>query len=100
MSQKVMVMREHREIEFENDRSEDDEMPPLKDNSDENVEYPVKEKSLIIRYVLNFYIKKDDVEQEMKNIFHTRYRFNNKVYNMIIDNESCANIAYYNCYGP
>jgi hypothetical protein len=58
-----MVMRKHEKIEFENNRSEDDEMPPLENNSDENVEYPVKEKSLLIRHVLNFHIKKDDVEQ-------------------------------------
>ena len=29
----------------------------------------------------------------MKNIFHTRCHTNNKICNMIVDSESCANIG-------
>ena len=35
----VMVMREHKEIEFKSDTSEEDKMPQLKDYS--NVVYPI-----------------------------------------------------------
>jgi hypothetical protein len=38
-------------------------MPPLEDASDENVMYPIKEESLVIRRTLNVQIKKDDLEQ-------------------------------------
>jgi hypothetical protein len=55
-----MVMREQKEIEFENEKSEEDEMPPLKDCSD--VKYLVDGKILMIRTSLNFLIKHDDVE--------------------------------------
>jgi hypothetical protein len=59
-NKRVMVMREQKEIEFENEKSEEDEMPPLKDCSD--VKYLVDGKILMIRTSLNFLIKHDDVE--------------------------------------
>jgi hypothetical protein len=42
---------------------------------------------------LNTRIKGDDIKQQKKNIFHTRCHINNNVCSMIINNESCANIA-------
>jgi hypothetical protein len=59
-NKRVMVMREQKKIEFENEKSEEDEMPPLKDCSD--VKYLVDGKILMIRTSLNFLIKHDDVE--------------------------------------
>jgi hypothetical protein len=38
-------------------------------------------------------IKKDDVNQQQENIFHTRCHIQNKVYSMIIDGGNYANIA-------
>jgi hypothetical protein len=32
--QKMMILRDHDEIEFESDKYKDDEMPPLKDYSE------------------------------------------------------------------
>jgi hypothetical protein len=55
-----MVMREQRKIEFENEKSEEDEMPPLKNCSD--MKYLVDGETLMIRTSLNFLIKHDDVE--------------------------------------
>ena len=45
------------------------------------------------RRALNFQVKKDDMEQQRENIFHTRCLINNKVCNMIIDGGSCINVA-------
>jgi len=47
----------------------------------------------VIMRSLNIQIKDDDVKQQMENIFHTRCYLNNKVCNMIINNESCANVS-------
>jgi hypothetical protein len=47
----------------------------------------------VIRRSLNIQIKKDDVEQKKKNIFHIRCHISNKVYSMIIDSKSYANVA-------
>lgn len=55
-----MVMREQKEIEFEKEKSEEDEMSPLKDCSD--VKNLVDGEILMIRTSLNFLIKHDDVE--------------------------------------
>ena len=68
-----------------------DEMPPLEDASD--LEYTVGDKVLVIRRLLSVQTKKDDVEQQKKNIFHTRCLINDKVCSMIIDSSSCTNVA-------
>ena len=38
-------------------------------------------------------MKKDVVEQQHVNIFHTRCHVNNKVCSLIIDDGSCATVA-------
>jgi len=48
---------------------------------------------LVIRRSLSVQTKKDDVEQQRKNIFHTRCLINDKVYSMIIDSGSCTNVT-------
>jgi len=48
---------------------------------------------LVIRHALNIQIKKDDVDQQQENIFHTRCHIQNKVCSMIINRGSCANVA-------
>ena len=38
-------------------------------------------------------VKKDVVEQQHGNMFHTRFYVNNKVYSLIIDGGSCVNVS-------
>jgi hypothetical protein len=79
-----MTLKDHDEIESESDRSKEDEKPPLKGYNDEDVEYLVEGESLVIRSAFKVQIKEYDVEQQRKNIFHTRCHIHNKVYSMII----------------
>ncbi|KAL3566434.1 hypothetical protein D5086_031849 [Populus alba] len=88
-----MLTRDNREVEFESDKSESEEMPPLVDCSDEEIAYPVEGGALVIRRALNMQIKEDDVDQQRENIFHTRCHIQNKVCSMIIDGGSCANVS-------
>jgi hypothetical protein len=69
------------------------EMSPLKDTSDVDVEYTVKDESFVIRRSLNAQINEDDLMQQRENIFHMRCYINSKVYDMIIDGMSCTNVA-------
>jgi len=66
-------------------------MPTLEDVSD--VEYVINNESLVIRRSLHVLVSEKVVEQQMDNIFHTICHIKNKVYSMIIDNDSCTNIA-------
>jgi hypothetical protein len=59
-----MVVREHREIESESNKSEDDKMLALKNYSD--VEYLINREVLVIRRSLNVQIKKDDMSKKKK----------------------------------
>ena len=60
-----------------NEEFDCDEMPPLEDASD--IEYAIGDKVLVIRRSLSVQTKKDDVEQQKENIFHTRCLINDKV---------------------
>jgi hypothetical protein len=75
-NRKVMLTRDNGEVE-----SESEEMPPLVDCSDEEIAYPVEGEALVIRCALNIQIKKDDVDQQRQNIFHTRCHIQNNVSN-------------------
>ena len=77
-----MLTRDNREVE-----SESEEMPPLVDYSDEEIAYPVT------KACAEHANKKNDVNQQRENIFHTRCHIQNKVCSMIIDGGSCANVA-------
>jgi hypothetical protein len=59
-----MVVREHREIESESNKSEDDKMLAFKNYSD--VEYLINREVLVIRRSLNVQIKKDDVNEKKR----------------------------------
>jgi len=76
-NKRIMVIKEHKDIESKSDKSEEDKMSQLKDRSD--VEYLVDEKTLVISNSLNIQINKDDIEQHMENIFHIIFHINNKV---------------------
>jgi hypothetical protein len=67
--------------------SESEEMPPLVDCSDEEIAYPIKGEALVIRCALNMQIKEDDVDQQWKNIFHTRCHIQNKEFNDVFSKD-------------
>ena len=68
-------------------------MSPLKDTNDVDIEYTIKGESFVIRRSLNAQVNEDDLMQQKENIFHVRCYISSKVYNMIIDDMSCANIV-------
>jgi len=55
-NKKIMVIREHGDIESESDKFKEDEMPPLEDCS--NIEYLVDREALMIWRTLNVQIKR------------------------------------------
>lgn len=74
--------------------SDGGEMLELIDASDDDdVEYLMKVESLIIRHNLSTQMSVDDIKLQRENIFHTSCIMNNKVCSMVIDYESCINIA-------
>jgi shikimate kinase len=80
--------------EFETDMEyEEEKIPPLKDNDDVYVEYPVEEKTLMVRRALNMHVNVVDSKGYKENIFQTRYHVYNKVCSLIIDGGSCTNIT-------
>ena len=56
-------------------------------------EFLIEEEVLVTRLVLSAQVKKDDIEQQRENIFHTCCHVNNKVCSLIIDDESCTNVT-------
>jgi len=56
------------------------------------------EESLIIRHTLQVHIKEGNNDQQRENIFHKLCYVQNKVYSLIIDNESYANIPNSNLF--
>uniref|UniRef100_A0A2N9H519 Integrase zinc-binding domain-containing protein n=1 Tax=Fagus sylvatica TaxID=28930 RepID=A0A2N9H519_FAGSY len=84
----------HMAIKVETESESDaDQMPMLENTCDDDVEYPVEGESLVARRALSAQVKEDDMEQQRKNIFHTRCHINNKVCSMIINGGSCTNVA-------
>ncbi|KAJ9677795.1 hypothetical protein PVL29_022651 [Vitis rotundifolia] len=90
-NKRTMIARVDGEVETESE--EDDQTPSLEDACDDNMEYPVEGESFVARCALSAQVKKDDMEQQRENIFHTRCHINNKVCSMIIDGGSCTNVA-------
>jgi hypothetical protein len=86
-----MILRDDEEIVSTSEKFNCDEMPPLVDVSD--LEYAVGDKVLVIKRSLSVQTKEVDVEQQRKNIFHTRCLINDKLCSMIIDSGSCTNVA-------
>ena len=91
-NKRTMIARIDGEVKTESE-GDDDQIPSLKDASNDNVEYPVEGESLVARRALSAQVKEDDMEQQRENIFHTRCHINNKVCSMIIDGGSCTNLA-------
>ena len=79
--------------DIESTSSSDNEMPPLEDCSDVDIEQPVHGDMLVTRRALSIQPKEDGDEIQREHIFHTRCHVNKKVCSMIIDSGSCTNVA-------
>ncbi|KAJ4715139.1 hypothetical protein OWV82_013527 [Melia azedarach] len=79
--------------EIESASSSEDEMPPLENCSNVEVEEPVHGDLLVIRRALSIQIKDDIDEEQREYIFHTRCHVKDKVCTMIIDSGNCTNVA-------
>ncbi|KAL6350802.1 hypothetical protein AAG906_031388 [Vitis piasezkii] len=74
----TMIARVDGEVETESEE-DDDQMPSLEDACNDNVEYLVEGESLVAMRALSAKVKKEDMERQKNNIFHTRCHVNNKV---------------------
>jgi len=52
-NRRVMLTKDNREVEYESDKFESEEIPPLVDCSDEEIVYPIEGEALVIRCALN-----------------------------------------------
>ncbi|KAL6347243.1 hypothetical protein AAG906_013679 [Vitis piasezkii] len=85
-TKRTMIARVDGEVETKSEE-DDDQMPSLEDACDDNVEYLVEGESLVARLALSAQVKEDDMEQQRKNIFHTRCHINNKEYEDVFPND-------------
>uniref|UniRef100_A0A2N9FJQ1 Reverse transcriptase n=1 Tax=Fagus sylvatica TaxID=28930 RepID=A0A2N9FJQ1_FAGSY len=85
-NKRTIIARIDGEVETESE-SDADQMPMLEDTCDDDVEYPVEGESLVARRALSAQVKKDDMEQQRENIFHTRCHINNKEYEDVFPND-------------
>jgi len=85
------MIRDNGDMESESDTSDCGGMPPLKDSDGDELALPVG-KSLVIRRTLQVQVKEDEINQQKKNIFHTRCYVQSKVCGLIIDSGSCVNV--------
>ncbi|XP_031265672.1 uncharacterized protein LOC116124107 [Pistacia vera] len=90
-NKKVMVVRANGEVKSAS--SSDDEMPPLEDCSDVEVEELVHGDLLVIRRALSIQPKDEGDEEQGEHIFHTRCHVKDKVCTLIIDSGSCTNVT-------
>ncbi|KAJ4708851.1 Mutant gag-pol polyprotein [Melia azedarach] len=81
----VMMVLENGEIESAS--SSEDEMPPLADYSNIEIEEPVHSDLLIIRRALSIQPKDDIIVEQREHIFHTRCHVKDKVINMSSEEE-------------
>ena len=79
--------------EFETEGEIDDDMPPLEDCSDVEVEGPVHGEMLVARRALSIQPGRGCEEEQQENLFYTRCHVDGKVCSMVIDNGSCTNVA-------
>ena len=86
-----MILLDNGEIDSES--SSDDEMPPLEDYNDVDVVEPVNGDVFVTRRALNMQPNIGGDEEQHEHIFHTRCHIKDNICNLIIDNESCTNVA-------
>ena len=78
---------------MESASSSDDDMPPLEDCSDVDIEGPVNGELLVTRRVLSTQPKEEGDEVQREHIFRTRCHVQNKICSLIIDSGSCTNVV-------
>ena len=90
-NKRIMMIRDNGDMESESDTSDCEGMPPLEDSDGDELALPVGE-SLVIRRTLQVQVKEDEINQQRKNIFHTRCFVQRKVCGLIIDNGCYVNV--------
>lgn len=90
-NKRVMLMRDDGEVESAS--SSDEDMPPLEDCSDVDIEEPMKGEMLVTRRALSIQPSSDGDGEQRENIFHTRCLIKDKLCSMVIDSGSCTNVA-------
>ncbi|XP_031276789.1 uncharacterized protein LOC116135233 [Pistacia vera] len=88
-----VAFRTKEEAKSKNSVSSDNEMPPLEDCSDVEVEEPVHGDLLVTRRALSIQPKDEGDEEQREHIFHTRCHVKDKVCTLIIDSGSWTNAA-------
>jgi len=91
-NKKIMVMKGNGDVEFKSDKSDCEDMLPLKDCIEDELTLHV-EVSLVIRCILQVQVKEDDSDQQRENIFHTRCYVLNKICSLIIYSGSYTNMS-------
>ncbi|KAH1046578.1 hypothetical protein J1N35_037362 [Gossypium stocksii] len=87
-NQSNLVVRENGEIESEEENKEE---PDATTNEEEELEYAVDGKILVIKRSLS--LQSLENEQQQENIFHTRCHIQGKMRSVIVDGGSCTNVA-------
>ncbi|XP_052486318.1 uncharacterized protein LOC128041056 [Gossypium raimondii] len=85
-----MIVRANGEIESEEEDDEEPDEMAEKEEEDE-LEYAVDGEILVIKRSLS--LQSVENEQQRENIFHTRCHVQGKVCSLIVDGESCTNVA-------
>ena len=86
-----MVVRDKGEIESAS--SSHDEMAPLEDCFDVDLDEPVHGELLATRRALNIHPKSKGDDEKHEHIFRIRCHVKDKLCMFIIDSVSCANVA-------
>ncbi|KAJ4705043.1 Retrovirus-related Pol polyprotein from transposon 17.6 [Melia azedarach] len=90
LNKRVMIVLENGEIKSAS--SSEDEMPPLEDCFDVEVQEPVHDDLLVTRRALSIKLKDNVDEEQYDHIFHSKCHVKDKVCTMIIDSGSCINV--------
>ncbi|KAF7835612.1 Zinc finger, CCHC-type [Senna tora] len=87
---RTMIMMENGEIETEGE-GDNDSMPSLEEDSE--VEHAITGQSLVVLRALHTQIREGSDDLQRENIFYTRCHVKDRVCGLIIDGESCVNVA-------
>jgi len=71
-NKRIMMIRDNGDMESKSDRSDCEGMPPLEDSDGDELALPVGEPLVIRRTLQVHQVKKDEINQQSENIFHTR----------------------------
>ncbi|XP_073153147.1 uncharacterized protein [Henckelia pumila] len=91
-NKKLMIINACGDVESESDEENCDGIPALVDPDDEDGFGAVVGELLVSRRVLHAQLREEE-ESQRENLFHTRCFVNGKVCSLIIDGDSCTNVA-------